>query len=101
MEVNVNEGGVTHTRGGKQWFILPAGCMLSSHFHTYFTKCCNPCEPVQSSALWRVGLNPLFSHRCLNANIIQALVSQVEMISYLDCSVKAYRRSVRMVCMLQ
>jgi hypothetical protein len=38
MEVNVNEGGVTHTRGGKQWFILPAGCMLPSHFHTYFTN---------------------------------------------------------------
>lgn len=32
MEVNVNEGGVTHTRGGKQWFILPAGCTFSSHF---------------------------------------------------------------------
>ncbi|XP_024362210.1 uncharacterized protein [Physcomitrium patens] len=30
MEVNVNEGGVTHTRGGKQWFILPAGYLGSS-----------------------------------------------------------------------
>lgn len=27
MEVNANEGGVTHTRGGYQWFILPAGCV--------------------------------------------------------------------------
>jgi len=30
MEVNANEGGVTHTRGGYQWFILPAGYLGSS-----------------------------------------------------------------------
>jgi hypothetical protein len=30
MEVKADEGGVTYTQGGYQWFILPAGCKLSS-----------------------------------------------------------------------
>jgi hypothetical protein len=30
MEVTADEGGVTHTRGGYQWFILPAGYLGSS-----------------------------------------------------------------------
>lgn len=31
IEVHANEGGVTKTRGGIYWIILPAGCnMLSS-----------------------------------------------------------------------
>ncbi|KAJ7538602.1 hypothetical protein O6H91_11G055800 [Diphasiastrum complanatum] len=30
IEVNMNEGGVTHTRGGKPWLILPAGYLGSS-----------------------------------------------------------------------
>jgi len=33
MEVKADEGGVTHTRGGYQWFILPAGCKDSSDQH--------------------------------------------------------------------
>lgn len=27
MEVHANEGGVTKTRGGIYWIILPAGCI--------------------------------------------------------------------------
>ncbi|KAH8975763.1 hypothetical protein BDL97_01G176700 [Sphagnum fallax] len=30
MEVTADQGGVTHTRGGYQWFILPAGYLGSS-----------------------------------------------------------------------
>ncbi|CAK9218128.1 hypothetical protein BDL97_02G131400 [Sphagnum fallax] len=30
MEVKADEGGVTHTRGGYQWFILPAGYLGSA-----------------------------------------------------------------------
>lgn len=29
MEVHANEGGVTKTRGGIYWVILPAGCNAS------------------------------------------------------------------------
>lgn len=28
MEVHANEGGVTRTRGGAYWVILPAGCNI-------------------------------------------------------------------------
>lgn len=28
MQVHANEGGVTQTRGGIYWLILPAGCKL-------------------------------------------------------------------------
>ena len=31
IEVHANEGGVTKTRGGAYWLILPAGCNLLLH----------------------------------------------------------------------
>jgi hypothetical protein len=39
MEVTADEGGVTHTRGGYQWFILPAGCKnQSDQIHNFSTS---------------------------------------------------------------
>lgn len=37
MEVHANEGGVTQTRGGAYWVILPAGC--NNLFPSIFTFC--------------------------------------------------------------
>ena len=31
MQVHANEGGVTQTRGGIYWIILPAGCKAPTH----------------------------------------------------------------------
>ncbi|EFJ11806.1 hypothetical protein SELMODRAFT_105153 [Selaginella moellendorffii] len=36
IEVNLNEGGVTRTRGGSQWLILPAGYLGSSFWGMAF-----------------------------------------------------------------
>lgn len=42
MEVHANEGGVTQTRGGIYWLILPAGCinynflLLLLHYYYYY-----------------------------------------------------------------
>lgn len=32
IQVHANEGGVTQTRGGVYWVILPAGCKLVTPF---------------------------------------------------------------------
>ena len=45
MQVHANEGGVTQTRGGIYWIILPAGCKspdpLIPHFHMISRKNAN------------------------------------------------------------
>jgi hypothetical protein len=45
MEVTADEGGVTHTRGGYQWFILPAGCKNQSDQIHNFSTSHFPSEP--------------------------------------------------------
>ena len=37
MQVHANEGGVTQTRGGVYWLILPAGCNTFSPSELYFS----------------------------------------------------------------
>ncbi|BBH04117.1 hypothetical protein Prudu_015170 [Prunus dulcis] len=35
IKVHADEGGVTQTRGGIYWLILPAGCVMNSLFSVY------------------------------------------------------------------
>lgn len=87
MEVTADEGGVTHTRGGYQWFILPAGCKnQSDQIHNLSTsdflsepdclgpKCVRFCLHDMSVPLGNIFQKALEYIVPLSNGIIQALI---------------------------
>lgn len=77
MQVHANEGGVTQTRGGIYWLILPAGCntlllfLDGSYLHAYSGKKWILKSYILGSLIW---ISYLFVHKITSTFIIIIVV---------------------------